>query len=750
MVPSSPSIGRSLVVVALAIAGATVALPWAAAADTDTPPPEWQADLSAPTAVPLADMTPWTLPSMPPYCTSTQMSAGDVAGCVLPSLSGKPDTRGWPSPAFPETPVGPELPWETVSQGASGPLVVDIQEALTAAGFATIADGQFGSATAASVRSFQTESGLEVTGAVDAATAAALGVKNYAPGTPFPPAGWTWLGWAYNGSAALAPFEAGMTTNRSAFSTVRAGQLRTFPEALALFEGFAREIAAGGYTLRDIGIYAFRCTSNSGRKDCWGLSPASLSNHAFGLAMDINTSANPELTYRSPDGTTSACSVPMRTDMPRWVVQVAERWGLFWGGYGWSGGCQTPTTSKSSVIRDPMHFEFRGTPEQARAIASRAAAGPDALCMEVVDSAGETVERCAPGGLPGAGWRIPVTVSVPDGASAALVNVAITGATGSGYVTVESCAARVDGLRDWSNGNYAPGTTTSNLAVAPLNGSGRFCVYVASPVHVVVDLQGFVSTSGSRVLAPAVSRVLDTRSSGGARSGGSVVQVPAGAPPDAVGALANLAVVAPSAAGYVTADRCSQLAPGVQSRSNLNFARLETVSNLSLVPVADEVFCMVPAVTTDLLADVQGWLVPGSSGWGIDLVAASRLVDTRGCRDAGCGVAVPAGGLVRITAPTGASAVLANLTVTQPAGAGFITAGPCDEVGRTEWSNANFDRAETAANLAVVRVGSDGTFCVRPSTSTHLVVDLAATFSPAATGRLSPVTPERMIDSRSL
>jgi hypothetical protein len=740
-----------LAVVALVAASVLGLLPAVAVADTDSPPPEWQADLpAAPGAVPLADMTPWTLPSMPPYCTTAQMSAGDVAGCVLASRSGNPDTRGWPSPAFPETPNGPELPWETVSQGASGPLVVDIQEALTAAGFATVPDGQFGSATAASVRAFQTANGLEATGAVDVATAAALGVKNYEPGTPFPPAGWSWLGWAYNGSAALAPFEATMTTNRSGFSTVRAGQLRAFPEALALFEGFAREVAAGGYTLRDIGIYAFRCTSNSGRKDCWGLSRASLSNHAFGLAMDVNTSANPELTYRSPDGVTSACSVPMRTDIPRWVVQTAERWGLFWGGYGWSGGCQTPATSKSSVIRDPMHFEFRGTPEQARAIASRAAAGPDALCMEVVDSAGETVERCAPGGLPGAGWRIPVTLDVPAGATAALVNVAITGATGSGYVTVESCRATPDGLRAWSNGNYAPGTTTSNLAVAPLDGSGRFCVYVASPVHVVVDLQGFVSTSGSRVLAPTVSRVLDTRASGGARPGGSVVQVPAGAPLDAVGALANLAVVAPSAAGYVTADRCSQLAPGVQTRSNLNFARLETVSNLSLVPVGDEVFCMVPAVTTDLLADVQGWLVPGSAGWGIDLVGATRLVDTRGCRDVGCGVAVPAGGRLRLAAPPGAAAVLANLTVTQPGAAGFITAGPCDEVGRTEWSNANFDRAETAANLAVVRVGSDGSFCVRPSTSTHLVVDLAAVLSPAASGRLSPVTPARMIDSRAL
>ncbi len=34
----------------------------------------------------------------------------------------------------------------------------------------------------------------------------------------------------------------------------------------------------------------------------------------------------------------------MTTDIPRWVVQTAEKWGLYWGGYGWNSGCMSPET----------------------------------------------------------------------------------------------------------------------------------------------------------------------------------------------------------------------------------------------------------------------------------------------------------------------------------------------------------------------------------------------------------------------
>ena len=179
----------------------------------------------------------------------------------------------------------------------------------------------------------------------------------------FPPPGWSWLGWGYNGSSALAGWEKALVSNTSAFGAVRAGSLRTPPEALPLYEGFLKEIQSKGYVINGgTGTYVFRCTATT-RKDCAGLARASLSNHAYGLATDFNTLANPLKTYYSVNGVT-ACQTPMETDIPQWVVQVAEKWGLYWGGYGWSSGCQTTTQWRSSVSRDPMHFEFNGTPDE--------------------------------------------------------------------------------------------------------------------------------------------------------------------------------------------------------------------------------------------------------------------------------------------------------------------------------------------------------------------------------------------------
>lgn len=68
------------------------------------------------------------------------------------------------------------VPWEEVREGDEGELVVDVQQALIDAvgDDQVVADGVFGPQTAAAVTDFQREAGLGETGAVDAATAAAL------------------------------------------------------------------------------------------------------------------------------------------------------------------------------------------------------------------------------------------------------------------------------------------------------------------------------------------------------------------------------------------------------------------------------------------------------------------------------------------------------------------------------------------------------------------------------------------------
>lgn len=84
-------------------------------------------------------------------------------------------------------------------------------------------------------------------------------------------------------------------------------------------------------------------------KDDWGYnhrfirgSKTTLSNHSWGLAVDLNATKNP----MTSDG-------KIHTDMPAWVVAVFAKYGFFWGG------------NYSGKRKDPMHFEFLGTPAVA-------------------------------------------------------------------------------------------------------------------------------------------------------------------------------------------------------------------------------------------------------------------------------------------------------------------------------------------------------------------------------------------------
>jgi len=62
----------------------------------------------------------------------------------------------------------------TVQQGSTGSAVRAVQSQLTAHGYATTVDGNFGSGTASSVRSFQSARGLSVDGIVGPQTWQAL------------------------------------------------------------------------------------------------------------------------------------------------------------------------------------------------------------------------------------------------------------------------------------------------------------------------------------------------------------------------------------------------------------------------------------------------------------------------------------------------------------------------------------------------------------------------------------------------
>lgn len=81
--------------------------------------------------------------------------------------------------------------------------------------------------------------------------------------------------------------------------------------------------------------------------------------------------------------------------------------------------------------------------------------------------------------------------------------------------------------------------------------------------------------------------------------------------------------------GYITADVCSRLQAGPQTKASGNHGIGGAVSNLAVVPVdADGRFCIYTQVPIHLVADVQGAFGP-SGPLALDLVLLTRRIDTR-------------------------------------------------------------------------------------------------------------------------
>lgn len=155
-------------------------------------------------------------------------------------------------------------------------------------------------------------------------------------------------GWGYPG----APGSTAERAYRALFiKTIEVGGVRLAVrrQVAHLFEGFINELLATGYRL-DVNA------------DDWGFAnrdvrgaPGVKSNHAWGLAVDLNAIDNP-MTTSHPDhaGDSGHDGRGVHTDMPPGTNRLAEKWGLRWG------------ANYSGSRADAMHFEFMGTPNDVK------------------------------------------------------------------------------------------------------------------------------------------------------------------------------------------------------------------------------------------------------------------------------------------------------------------------------------------------------------------------------------------------
>ena len=222
------------------------------------------------------------------------------------------------------------------------------------------------------------------------------------------------------------------------------------------------------------------------------------------------------------------------------------------------------------------------------------------------------------------------------------------------------------------------------------------------------------------------------------------------------------AVVANVTAVDATAPHYFTVYPGGTAKpatSNVNGGPGRAVPNLVTVGVGLDGHIEVfnSHGSADCLVDVFGYCTMGATGGDRFVpLAPARLFDTR------TGHGIAAGKLAHLTpvevavagrvgVPADATAVVLNLTATEPDAAGYLRLSPAGQpVAAT--SNVNFWEGDTVPNLAVVQLGAGGRIQVDGAgAGKHAVGDVFGYFTAAAppgSGRIRAVAPRRLLDTR--
>lgn len=275
------------------------------------------------------------------------------------------------------------------------------------------------------------------------------------------------------------------------------------------------------------------------------------------------------------------------------------------------------------------------------------------------------------------------------------------------------------------------------------------------------------TTKGSDFTAYGPTRVLDTRKgigTGGVSNpvgGGQSVQVAIGGtgtiPADATAVALNVTETDAQTGGYITAYPTGGAVP---TTSNLNYAQGQTKAANVIVGLGTDgkiTLSNTAGGSVSLIADVTGYFTKTTTS-GYQATAPNRVLDTRkGTGLAGGKPAKVGGGqTIPVTVSggfgvSGVTAVVLNLTATNAAGGGYITAYG-DGAARPVASSLNFTAGGTIANTVIVPVSTGGKidFYNGSSAPVDLIADVEGFFStfPDANGAFVPVTPTRLYDSR--
>jgi hypothetical protein len=309
------------------------------------------------------------------------------------------------------------------------------------------------------------------------------------------------------------------------------------------------------------------------------------------------------------------------------------------------------------------------------------------------------------------------------GVTAVVMNVTATVPSAQSFLTVWPTGAAQPTT---SNLNFVAGQTIPNLVTVKVGTGGQVSMFNgAGNVQVIGDVVGWYSdntvTSGSRLQPVVPARILDTRTGNGRTGplgGGEAFDLQVtgrgGVPSTGVTAVVmNVTATNASAQSFLTAWPTGATRP---TTSNLNFLAGQTIPNLVVVKVGTggQVSMFNGAGNTDVLADVVGWYsdTTVSGGSRLQPLVPARILDTRN-GNGHTGVVGPNESFdLQVTGrggvpSSGVSAVVMNITATNPTAQSFLTVWPKGAALPTT-SNLNFLPGQTIPNLVVVKVGTGG------------------------------------------
>jgi hypothetical protein len=356
---------------------------------------------------------------------------------------------------------------------------------------------------------------------------------------------------------------------------------------------------------------------------------------------------------------------------------------------------------------------------------------------------------------------------VPVSASAVVLNVTVVNPAAAGYLTVFPTGGTAPIA---SNLNFTTGQVVPNLVEVGLGTGGMISLESSVAADAIVDVEGYVggATAGDLFGAITPVRVFDSRSGNPSNLGSpfnatvgdtlaagtpqlvqvadtsSVTGYPA--PVGTTAVVVNITVAETSGTGYLTAFAGGGTAP---TASNLNFTKGEITTNRVIVPVNATTgqISLQSSVATDAIVDVNGFY-NAASGTGTlqpsTEATPSRLVDTRTGNPSDLppalstlytGKTLSAGGTLNVqvtgyaNVPTGAKAVVLNLTSANPSAGTFLTVYP---TGATMPTTSDLDpgKGDTEANLVIADLSSTGSITIyNQSGSIDVIVDILGWYS---------------------